>query len=813
MDFGLAHGRTLPAIEQEHSASGTFDMTPRAEHAFDATIEADSQVQPEFAALAARLTRVGSIQGTPAYMAPEQWEGQETQAATDQFEWAVMAWELLYGERPFAGTTIYALATAVMSGQRRPPPRGRSVPGWLRRVIERGLAVEPSGRWPTMAILLQELERGQTRTRMRTAMVVLAGVVMLGVGMEGYRRWDEKQRVEFCEATGAEIDTEWNEDARRGLRDAFVATGVSYAETTAEKVIPSLDAQAAAWKQARTDVCLNADVRGRWSTELLDRAVWCLEDRHVGLVSLVDQFRQANTTAVEKAVSAVASMKTVDSCMDEGLLQRQPAPPLQGRETIREVRAELSRASSLGRIGKFKQALEVAVEARVRAEKILDWPPLLAAARAQEGYSLERMGQYEESEKVLTEAYFEAARLGASETAASAATNLIFTLGYQRARHAEGRAWARHAEVAISLAGDPVGLGEANRLSYVALVSEATGAYAEAQALQERALALREQALGPDHPSIAGNLNNLATVHHARGAYAEARALLERALAIQEKALGPDHPEIAMSLTNLANVYYETGEYAEARALNERVLAIDEEVFGSDHPNVAIDLFNLAGVYFDTGEYGGARSLYERARPILEKALGPDHPEVAKVLNSLARVNLITEGYVEARALSQQALAIQEKALGPDHPDLVSSLNALAQVHFETGEYVEARALYERGLSIREKALGADHPEVAVSLGNLANLSLAEKKPRDALALVERALTIFAAQSGAQPRALEAHFILARALVAVRGDHTRAFAEARAARDGYIAAGAGNTTELAAVEQWLAENDPSGRAR
>jgi tetratricopeptide (TPR) repeat protein len=63
----------------------------------------------------------------------------------------------------------------------------------------------------------------------------------------------------------------------------------------------------------------------------------------------------------------------------------------------------------------------------------------------------------------------------------------------------------------------------------------------EAKALLERALAIREKALGPEHPDVATSLNNLALVHHATGGYEEAKALHERALVINEKALGPEH--------------------------------------------------------------------------------------------------------------------------------------------------------------------------------------------------------------------------------------------------------------------------------
>ena len=43
----------------------------------------------------------GVVSGTPAYLAPEQLTAASVDARVDQFAWAVMAWELLAGERPF----------------------------------------------------------------------------------------------------------------------------------------------------------------------------------------------------------------------------------------------------------------------------------------------------------------------------------------------------------------------------------------------------------------------------------------------------------------------------------------------------------------------------------------------------------------------------------------------------------------------------------------------------------------------------------------------------------------------------------------
>ena len=80
-------------------------------------------------------------------------------------------------------------------------------------------------------------------------------------------------------------------------------------------------------------------------------------------------------------------------------------------------------------------------------------------------------------------------------------------------------------------------------LNNLALLLQDQGDLAGARALYERALAIREKALGPEHPDTAKSLNNLAVLLQAQGDLAGARPLFERALAIYEKALGPEHLE------------------------------------------------------------------------------------------------------------------------------------------------------------------------------------------------------------------------------------------------------------------------------
>src|SRR5207253_2756919 len=88
----------------------------------------------------------------------------------------------------------------------------------------------------------------------------------------------------------------------------------------------------------------------------------------------------------------------------------------------------------------------------------------------------------------------------------------------------------------------------------------------------------------------------------AQGDFAVARPRFERALAIQEEALGPDHPDTATIVNKFAEMLYNRGELDIARPLSERALAIREKALGPDHPDTATSLYTLALVLCKQGE-------------------------------------------------------------------------------------------------------------------------------------------------------------------------------------------------------------------
>ena len=271
---------------------------------------------------------------------------------------------------------------------------------------------------------------------------------------------------------------------------------------------------------------------------------------------------------------------------------------------------------------------------------------------------------------------------------------------------------------------------------------QAQGNYAQAVPLLQRALKIQEKAFGPDDPKVARTISWLAFVYQSQGNFAQAQPLAQQALAIREKALGPEHPDTASSLNVLAVLYEAQGNYTASLPLKQRALKIQEKVLGPEHPDTATSLDNLAQLYRAQGNYTEALPLFQRALKIREKVLGPEHPDTATTLNNLAVLYYNLENYDEALPLYQRALQIDEKVLGPEHPGTADSLNNLALVYEQQENYAEAIPLLQRALKIREKALGPEHPDTAVSLHNMANLYCKQGNFTDALPLYQRAIKI-----------------------------------------------------------------------
>ncbi len=180
MDFGLARrGSTATAGLDADAGAPLGDVavppgaTPR--HSSTAVIDPEAtqnlntsarSTAPGTPTAIDKLTRTGTLMGTPAYMSPEQFRGRYADARSDQFSFCVALYEALYEARPFGGRSFAELAEHVVGGRLIEPPDSETIPTWLRAALKRGLSANPQDRFPSMNELLAELDRrpGAART-------------------------------------------------------------------------------------------------------------------------------------------------------------------------------------------------------------------------------------------------------------------------------------------------------------------------------------------------------------------------------------------------------------------------------------------------------------------------------------------------------------------------------------------------------------------------------------------------------------------------------------------------------------------------
>src|SRR5690606_29521781 len=146
------------------------------------------------------------------------------------------------------------------------PPRGSTVPIWLRKIVLRGLARDPARRWPSMAALLDAL-LDDPSARRRKWWVGVGVLALLGGAAWGVITANHQQ-PQVCTGMDEKLVGVWDDSRRAEVEAAMLATELDYAAATWQRVEALLDAYADAWIAAREHACLTSH-RGQQSDALL----------------------------------------------------------------------------------------------------------------------------------------------------------------------------------------------------------------------------------------------------------------------------------------------------------------------------------------------------------------------------------------------------------------------------------------------------------------------------------------------------------------------------------------------------------------
>jgi len=303
---------------------------------------------------------------------------------------------------------------------------------------------------------------------------------------------------------------------------------------------------------------------------------------------------------------------------------------------------------------------------------------------------------------------------------------------------------------------------------------ESVAEYAKAEPLYIQSLAIRERIFGKEHPSYGLTLNDLAYRYDSMANYGAAEPLYLEALELRSRLYGKESSEYATSLNNLGLLYKSIGNFIKAEPMYREALQIRAKVLGVEHQDYATVMNNLGSLYETMGDYTKAERLYLQATEIDKTAVGEHHPGYAIDLNNLALLYKKMGKSEEAESLFIEALDIYREAYTEMHPAYATTLNNLALLYANNGDYEKAEPLYRQALEIDKQTLGKKHPGYAIDLNNMAGFYMAMQEFEKAESYYTEGLEIHQAVFGDDHPAVATGLNNLAVLYEAMGDFERA---------------------------------------
>jgi eukaryotic-like serine/threonine-protein kinase len=773
LDFGLARSVEGPRTDRDDEGDGEPSSWSASRVQ---KLAGDPIVTP--------LTRTGSMLGTPAYMAPEQFERRQFDARADQFAFCIALWEALHHRRPFSGSTIDELSRAVCSGKIDAPPADSRIPGFVDRALRRGLAVDPVERWTSMDELLAELSRdpaiGRRRWLITGAVVASFSAALVVSPMLDQTSASAPSEVAAsvaCPDVQAQLQAIWTPTRRHELSLAALGSG-ALAPDRWTGVAAALDRYASELASMRVAVCEAGNTGGFASPSASER---CLDDRARAFTRTVELLGgkslrsgggegQVDPQLIAGAHGLLAALPSIDACARPRQLDAFAAAPrdpeLAGRVHALETRMLAARVRA--ELGAVEHAASELRELTKEAELLGD-PALDLELRIELATVDQLAGNPERAREQLERAVAEAIRGGHDVIAAEAATRLIDVVGLDLGELAAGLSWAARAEAWTERVDAPA-ITRAERLVAEAELRRSLGEHETARrqhlAVLELLGIIEDADATPPTDIAAGRvaaraLHGLARIAVAEVDFVRARERLTRVVGLRRAVSGEDREQAAA--IELALVEVELGNWDVAT----KAFADGWPDATSQTAKRAAALARLEFASFQLRRAELVPTTLDRAEGLVIAEtdaialLVTDGPEADRATLELARLARLRGQFkVAARMLDsiEQAESLRlAVALERGELALARSKPADALVEFERAaealgklrgpSYAEAKAgqgralallgrtsegriALEQALAIWDELAPSGHPRSLVTLGALASLAGAESEYR-----------------------------------------------------------------------------------
>lgn len=581
---------------------------------------------------------------TPAYAAPEQWNGGVVGVRTDVHALGVMLYELLTGRTPWADVPGNAeqLAARLQTAPR--PSAHREEPG----------AAPGRAAWSELDVLVMAAMHPDPERRYRTADAMIRDI-------------DHYHRGEPLEARPDALTYR----ASRFVRRNWAAVAAS---TVAMIAVLALSTYYAARLARARDVAVAEAARTARIQEFM-----------------LSLFRGNGFGA------APAESLLVRTLIDNGVREAAAldAEPL--------VKAELflTLGTLQQQLGRHQQA-DSLIEAALSIRR-----DLLGAAHPDVGRAMVALGELRIHQARLDDAaalIADGARIISAvvpptDARAIATQAALGHLHQERAEWPEAIAAQEEVLRRLDVVQDS-SIDRGHALLQLGSSHFYAGALDASDSLNRMAMAVYRRHVGDEHPLVADVLVNLGAAEFERGRYAAAEGFYREAVARIERWNGTEHPATASALTMLGRALNFQSRDAEATAVLSRALAIQERYYGPDHPRVSSVLNDLATIAMRNGRYAEAQAMWLRTEAIQRTVHGEHHWLLGVARSNLGSVLMRQERFPEAERYLRSAVALFEESQGAAHLNTGIARIKLGRALLGQRRWREAIAESEGGLKV-----------------------------------------------------------------------------------------------------------------
>jgi serine/threonine protein kinase/Tfp pilus assembly protein PilF len=640
----------------------------------------------------ATLTDAGMVQGTLAYMSPEQTRGDPSRVdiRSDLYSLGVVLYEMLTGELPIAmrdRAVPEAIRAICEDPPRRPSVQMPGLRGDLETILLKTLEKEPSRRYQSVFTLAEDLRR------FLADQPILAHPPSAAYQL---RKLMVRHKRVF----------------------AFAATVIALIIAFAVTMSVMFGIQTRERARAVREAAKSESVSAFLQRMLGSASPSVAQGRDLTVAQVLDEAAaRVDAEFADHPEIRAALHRTIGKTYD-GL----------GRYELAQRHLETALATYRATLGP---------EHRDVALCLLD----LALMRSASGHGEEADGLARQALTIFRK------RFGDKHQDVALALGAIGIVAQAAGKLQEAETDFRQA-LAILRDTERDGLETASALSNLSQAMRAQTKYGEAEALEREAATMFRRHLGDSHPSYEQAISSLGLILEAQGKTDEAIQMSRESVAIARRIYGATHPDLAVALNNLGGMLGTAGRYREGADVHREALAIRRQVLAPDHPDLAFSMNNLGVALTDLGEYGEAEQVLREALAMRKRIHGDVHPSVATTLNNLGTLLDEVGRLDEAEPLLRETLAARRQIYGERSDKASTALNSLALLLRKQKKYAEAEAMLREAVAIRRETLGSQHPRVATALCNLGLVLRDQQKYAAAEQALLEAIAISRASHG-----------------------------------------------------------------